>query len=80
LGAERELAPSRWNRAGGQFLAAVEQFDGTFSAAASLPLPLCGGTEPLASQLGVNAMGRGILLWLLGVPIPIILLIALLYH
>lgn len=26
------------------------------------------------------AMGRGILLWLLGVPIPIIILIALLYH
>jgi len=25
-------------------------------------------------------MGRGILLWLLGVPIPIIILIALLYH
>jgi hypothetical protein len=25
-------------------------------------------------------LGRGILLWLLGVPIPIIILIALLYH
>jgi len=25
-------------------------------------------------------MGRGILLWLLGVPIPIIILISLLYH
>jgi len=25
-------------------------------------------------------MGRGILLWLVGVPIPIIILIALLYH
>ena len=25
-------------------------------------------------------VGRGILLWLLGVPIPIIILIALLYH
>jgi hypothetical protein len=25
-------------------------------------------------------MGRGILLWLLGVPIPIIIIIALLYH
>jgi len=25
-------------------------------------------------------MGRGILLWLLGVPIPIILLLALLWH
>lgn len=27
-----------------------------------------------------SVMGRGILLWLLGVPIPIIILIALLYH
>jgi hypothetical protein len=26
------------------------------------------------------AMGRGILLWLLGVPIPVIILIALLYR
>jgi len=25
-------------------------------------------------------MGRGILLWLLGVPIPVIILVALLYH
>jgi len=25
-------------------------------------------------------MGRGILLWLLGVPIPIIILLALFYH
>ena len=28
----------------------------------------------------VGRVGRGILLWLLGVPIPIIILIALLYH
>jgi hypothetical protein len=27
-----------------------------------------------------DTLGRGILLWLLGVPIPIIILIALLYH
>jgi hypothetical protein len=27
-----------------------------------------------------DRVGRGILLWLLGVPIPIIILIALLYH
>ena len=26
------------------------------------------------------AMGRGLLLWLLGVPIPLIILIAFLYH
>jgi hypothetical protein len=34
--------------------------------------------EPL--QQGEMSMGRGILLWLLGVPIPIIILIALFYH
>jgi hypothetical protein len=27
-----------------------------------------------------GAMGRGILLWLLGVPIPVIILLALFYH
>jgi len=27
-----------------------------------------------------ETMGRGILLWLLGVPIPIIILLALLWH
>jgi hypothetical protein len=29
---------------------------------------------------GETLMGRAILLWLLGVPIPIIIIIALLYH
>ena len=33
-------------------------------------------TKTLEDQL----MGRGILLWLLGVPIPIIILLALLWH
>jgi len=27
-----------------------------------------------------SSMGRGILLWLLGVPIPVIILLALLWH
>jgi hypothetical protein len=27
-----------------------------------------------------NIMGRGILLWLIGVPIPIIILLALFFH
>ena len=27
-----------------------------------------------------NIMGRGILLWLLGVPIPIIIILALVWH
>jgi hypothetical protein len=33
-----------------------------------------------ATQDQESTLGRGILLWLLGVPIPIIILIALLYH
>ena len=28
----------------------------------------------------ITIMGRGILLWLLGVPIPIIILLALIWH
>jgi hypothetical protein len=31
-------------------------------------------------ELGRNIMGRGILLWLIGVPIPIIILLALFFH
>lgn len=34
----------------------------------------------LSIQLKESDMGRGILLWLLGVPIPIILLLALFWH
>jgi hypothetical protein len=33
-----------------------------------------------ATCMESSLMGRGILLWLLGVPIPIILLLALLWH
>jgi hypothetical protein len=32
------------------------------------------------TNLGRSAMGRGILLWMLGVPIPIILLLAMCSH
>jgi len=39
-----------------------------------------GSFSPGNETLGGLNMGRGILLWLLGVPIPIIILIALLYH
>jgi hypothetical protein len=35
--------------------------------------------QPIQPAMEVS-MGRGILLWLLGVPIPIILLIMLFYH
>jgi hypothetical protein len=31
-------------------------------------------------DIGENSMGRGILLWLLGVPIPIIIILALIWH
>jgi hypothetical protein len=34
-------------------------------------------TSPLHQE---EIMGRGILLWLLGVPIPVIILLALLWH
>jgi len=30
--------------------------------------------------MGAMVMGKGILLWLLGVPIPVILLLALIWH
>jgi hypothetical protein len=34
----------------------------------------------LREQYKEHIMGRGILLWLLGVPIPIIILLALFWH
>jgi hypothetical protein len=43
------------------------------------PEPACAvdGVQPF---WGVSPVGRGILLWLLGVPIPIIIILALLFH
>jgi hypothetical protein len=41
---------------------------------------LCGSILTESASTKEDKMGRGILLWLLGVPIPIIILIALLYH
>lgn len=38
------------------------------------------GSELLVPDHGGTKMGRGILLWLLGVPIPIIILLALFWH
>jgi hypothetical protein len=38
------------------------------------------GVNIAPTQHEEGTLGRGILLWLLGVPIPIIILIALLYH
>lgn len=37
------------------------------------PLPAC-------SQEGDMGLGRGALLWLLGIPLPIIILLALFWH
>jgi hypothetical protein len=34
----------------------------------------------LARKKSEETMGRGILLWLLGVPIPIIIILALIWH
>jgi hypothetical protein len=39
---------------------------------------MCFGAGKIKAEDG--CMGRGILLWLLGVPIPIIILLALLWH
>ena len=38
------------------------------------------GINDHASMDKENSMGRGILLWLLGVPIPIIIILALIWH
>jgi hypothetical protein len=52
------------------------------SAVESLPQDgYCNMTEArVASTQWEENMGRGILLWLLGVPIPIIILLALIWH
>jgi hypothetical protein len=43
-------------------------------------LPVCWALRRFGQQLGGNLMGRGILLWLIGVPIPVIILLALFFH
>jgi hypothetical protein len=44
------------------------------------PLSLTLRAERRGQTFGGTKMGRGILLWLLGVPIPIIILLALIWH
>jgi hypothetical protein len=39
-----------------------------------------GANAAVASPFRRTTMGRALLLWILGVPIPVIILIALLYH
>jgi hypothetical protein len=39
-----------------------------------------GEALPVSRKILEGTMGRGILLWLLGVPIPIIILLALIWH
>lgn len=57
-----------------------------------IPIASSSGTVPLPKRctprvtvtnvhhIGRSLMGRGILLWLLGVPIPVIILLALIWH
>jgi hypothetical protein len=43
----------------------------------------CAPADPVGASQSIrrgHIMGRGILLWLLGVPIPVILLLALFWH
>jgi hypothetical protein len=39
-----------------------------------------GGARCLSNPSEETSMGRGILLWLLGVPIPVIIVLLLLFH
>jgi hypothetical protein len=41
---------------------------------------ICPRSRYKLSKLEEKTMGRGILLWLIGVPIPVIILLALLWH
>jgi hypothetical protein len=41
---------------------------------------VCPSSRYKSDKLEEDNMGRGILLWLLGVPLPIIILLALLWH
>jgi len=73
-----------WARQGARF---HDQFRGNLSCVRNL-LPASAFTpcvqilsNSMQSMLGeITIMGRGILLWLLGVPIPIIILLALIWH
>jgi len=36
--------------------------------------------QPLQQEVIIMGMGRGLLLWMLGIPLPIIILLALFWH
>ena len=69
---------------GGSMLRAAPRGSPQFSNAPCGPGTNFGNAVSRASTLALqhqeSILGRGVLLWLLGVPIPIIILIALLYH
>src|SRR5580658_310318 len=48
--------------------------------AITIPRLISRSADHFNNNRGVNIMGRGILLWLLGVPLPIILLLAMCSH
>ena len=41
---------------------------------------VCSRTSQLSKEEDVMGFGRGLLLWLIGIPIPVIILVALLMH
>ena len=41
---------------------------------------MCRGNYPCTKEERVMGFGRGALLWMLGVPLPIVLLLALFWH
>ena len=69
---------------GGSMLRAAPRGSPQFSNAPCGPGTNFGNRRKSRVNIGLTAsgeyLGRGVLLWLLGVPIPIIILIALLYH
>jgi len=52
----------------------------TRSIAKTIPAGALAGDAARISKNEVLSMGRGILLWLLGVPLPVILLLAMCSH
>jgi hypothetical protein len=65
-----------------QFRPLIQQSAPQLATSLSVPeqIPVCRVVKPATTPSKETHMGRSILLWLLGVPIPIIILIALLYH
>jgi hypothetical protein len=54
--------------------------DSTFVAGAEPSAGRAGSYANEISFLGVMVMGKGILLWLIGIPLPIIILLLIFWH